>query len=47
MLRLLDLYQQGRLKLDELISNTHTLDQINEGFDLLRSGTVARGIIML
>ena len=47
MLRLLDLYQQGRLKLDELISNTYTLDQINEGFDLLRSGTVARGVIMM
>jgi S-(hydroxymethyl)glutathione dehydrogenase/alcohol dehydrogenase len=47
MLRLLDLYEQGRLKLDELISNTYTLDQINEGFDLLRSGTVARGVIMM
>ncbi len=47
MLRLLDLYQQKRLKLDELISRTYTLDQINEGFDLLQSGSVARGVIMM
>jgi len=47
MLRLLDLYQQKRLKLDELISRTYTLDQINEGFDLLQSGSVARGVIVM
>jgi Zn-dependent alcohol dehydrogenase len=47
MTRLLDLYQQGRLKLDELISRTYTLDQINEGFDLLQSGAVARGVIVM
>jgi Zn-dependent alcohol dehydrogenase len=47
MLRLLELYQQKRLKLDELISRTYTLDQINEGFDLLQSGSVARGVIMM
>jgi S-(hydroxymethyl)glutathione dehydrogenase/alcohol dehydrogenase len=47
MTRLLDLYQQGRLKLDELISRTYTLDEINEGFDLLQSGSVARGVIVM
>lgn len=47
MLRLLELYQQQRLKLDELISRTYTLDQINEGFDLLQSGSVARGVISM
>jgi S-(hydroxymethyl)glutathione dehydrogenase / alcohol dehydrogenase len=47
MARLLDLYQQGRLKLDELISRTYTLDQINEGFELLQGGSVARGVIVM
>ncbi len=47
MLRLLELYQQKRLKLDELISRTYTLDEINEGFDLLQSGAVARGVISM
>jgi Zn-dependent alcohol dehydrogenase len=47
MLRLLDLYQQGRLKLDELISRRYTLDQINEGFALLQGGAVARGVIVM
>jgi Zn-dependent alcohol dehydrogenase len=47
MLRLLDLYQQRRLKLDELISRRYTLDQINEGFALLQGGAVARGVIVM
>jgi S-(hydroxymethyl)glutathione dehydrogenase / alcohol dehydrogenase len=47
MSRLLDLYQQGRLKLDELISRTYTLDEINEGFQLLQGGAVARGVIVM
>ncbi|MFN8511356.1 MAG: Zn-dependent alcohol dehydrogenase [Thermomicrobiales bacterium] len=47
MTRLLDLYQQGRLKLDELISRTYTLDEINEGFALLQGGAVARGVIVM
>jgi S-(hydroxymethyl)glutathione dehydrogenase/alcohol dehydrogenase len=44
---LVDLYLAGRLKLDELISRTYTLDQINEGFEALRSGQVARGVVVL
>ncbi len=47
MARLLDLYQQQRLKLDELISRRYTLDQINEGFELLQGGAVARGVIVM
>jgi S-(hydroxymethyl)glutathione dehydrogenase / alcohol dehydrogenase len=44
--RLVDLYLDGRLKLDQLISQTYSLDQINEGFDALRSGQVARGVVV-
>ena len=40
-----NLYLQGRLKLDELVSRTLSLDQINDGFDALRKGEVARSVI--
>src|SRR5262249_30267307 len=36
--RFVDLYLEGRLKLDELVSRTYKLDEINEGFAALRSG---------
>ena len=42
---LVDLYMAGKLKLDELISRTFNLDDINEAFDLLDRGEVARSII--
>ncbi|KAI9012183.1 alcohol dehydrogenase class III [Hyaloraphidium curvatum] len=47
MPRILNLYKQGRVKLDELISKTVTLDEINEGFDLLKAGGVARAVIKM
>jgi len=40
-----NLYLQGRLKLDELVSRTLVLDEINDGFESLRRGDVARSII--
>lgn len=43
--RLAELYLQGRLKLDELVSRTIPLVEINIGFDELKSGTVARNVI--
>ena len=43
--RLVDLYLEGRLKIDQLVSRTYKLDEINEGFTALRSGEVARGVI--
>ena len=43
--RLLNLYRQGRLKLDELITKTYTLDQINEGYQAMRDGKNIRGVI--
>ena len=44
---MVDLYEQGRLKLDELISNRFTLDQINEAIADTRSGSAKRNVIML
>ncbi|HUW03820.1 MAG TPA: Zn-dependent alcohol dehydrogenase [Acidimicrobiales bacterium] len=45
MPRYIDLYLQGRLMLDELVSQTITLDEINEGFDAMKQGSVARSVI--
>ncbi|MDT7944247.1 MAG: Zn-dependent alcohol dehydrogenase [Dehalococcoidia bacterium] len=44
--RLVELYMTGRLKLDQLISRVYPLDHINEAFDALRRGEVARSIII-
>lgn len=41
-----DLYLQGRLKLDELISGRWTLDQINEAIADTRTGAARRNIIL-
>ena len=37
------LYRDGELKLDELITNTYTLDQINDGYQDMRDGKNIRG----
>lgn len=44
--RLLREYQRGALKLDELITKTYTLDQINEGYQDMRDGKNIRGVIV-
>jgi S-(hydroxymethyl)glutathione dehydrogenase/alcohol dehydrogenase len=43
--RYADFYLAGRLKLDELISREIRLEQINDAFEALRQGEVARQII--
>jgi S-(hydroxymethyl)glutathione dehydrogenase/alcohol dehydrogenase len=43
---LADLAMAKRINLDDLISRTYTFDEINEGFRLLTSGQVARGVIL-
>ena len=43
--RLIELTMAGKLKVKELISRRYTLDQINEGFERLGRGEVARGVI--
>ena len=42
---MLDLYRQGRLKLDELITSRYRLEQINDGYADMRAGRNIRGII--
>jgi S-(hydroxymethyl)glutathione dehydrogenase/alcohol dehydrogenase len=45
MPRLLELWRQGRLKLDHLISGQIKLAEINEGFAKLKSGAPVRNLI--
>ena len=44
--RLLRMYQEGRLKLDELVTNTYSLDDINVGYQAMRDGENIRGVIL-
>jgi NDMA-dependent alcohol dehydrogenase len=43
---LLRLYQEGKLKLDELITRTYTLDDINQGYQDMRDGKNVRGMMI-
>jgi S-(hydroxymethyl)glutathione dehydrogenase/alcohol dehydrogenase len=45
MPQLLELYRQGRLKLDELVSARVGLDKINEAYAELKTGNPARTVI--
>eukprot|EP00871_Galdieria_phlegrea_P000196 jgi/Galph1/1177/GphlegSOOS_G5925.1 len=45
--RYIQLFKQGRLPVDQLISGVITLDQINEGFDQLDQGKVVRLLLQL
>jgi S-(hydroxymethyl)glutathione dehydrogenase/alcohol dehydrogenase len=44
--KLLNLYRDGILKIDELITKTYTLDQVNQGYADLEAGTILRGAIV-
>lgn len=46
MPRLIELYQRGRLKLDELISRRISLDAVNEALHSLETGEGARSVIV-
>lgn len=43
---MLDMYQNGQLKLDELVTRTYTLDEINQGYADMHAGTNIRGVIV-
>jgi alcohol dehydrogenase (nicotinoprotein) len=44
--KILGLYQSGDLKLDEIITKTYTLDQVQEGYDDLLAGKNIRGVVV-
>jgi S-(hydroxymethyl)glutathione dehydrogenase/alcohol dehydrogenase len=43
--RLVDLYMEGKVMLDELVSKRRPLEEINEAFDDMEKGNVARSVI--
>ena len=46
ILRQLALYQAGRLKLDELITRTYSLEEIAQGYEDMHAGKLIRGVII-
>ncbi len=42
---LLDLYRRGALKLDEMITRTYRLEQVNEAYEDMHAGLNIRGVI--
>ncbi|HBY93771.1 MAG: Zn-dependent alcohol dehydrogenase [Ardenticatenaceae bacterium] len=44
--KLLNLYRHGHLKLDELVTRTYTLDEINQGYEDMLAGKNIRGVVV-
>ncbi len=44
--RLLSLFQNGQLKLNELVTRTYSLEDINQGYQDMRDGKNIRGVIV-
>ncbi|GAB3301739.1 NDMA-dependent alcohol dehydrogenase [Parasphingorhabdus pacifica] len=44
--RLLELYREGMLKLDELVTTTYRLEEINTGYQDMREGKNLRGVVL-
>ena len=47
MPKLVELYRQGRLKLDELITRTYPLADVNEAMGALSRGEVLRAVLVM
>jgi S-(hydroxymethyl)glutathione dehydrogenase/alcohol dehydrogenase len=45
ILRQIEMYQAGKLKLDELVTTTYKLDDINQGYADMHAGKNIRGVI--
>ncbi|MCU1594096.1 MAG: alcohol dehydrogenase [Frankiales bacterium] len=43
---LLSMYREGKLKLDELVTTTYTLEDVNQGYEDMRAGKNLRGMIL-
>jgi len=46
MPRLVDFYMAGKLKLDEMVSRRIRLEEVNEAFEEMKTGEVARSVIV-
>jgi len=47
MPKLIDLYMNKKLKLDELVTRTYSLDEVNEAMTALEKGEVARSVVVM
>ncbi len=44
--RIVDWYMDGKINIDDLITHTMPLDDINTGFELMRAGQSVRGVVI-
>ena len=44
--RIVDWYMEGKINIDDLITHTMPLDQINHGFDLMHEGQSIRSVVV-
>lgn len=44
--RYVELYQQGRLNLDDMVSRRISLDEVNDGFEAMKAGDPIRSVIV-
>ncbi|MCC8996644.1 MAG: S-(hydroxymethyl)glutathione dehydrogenase/class III alcohol dehydrogenase [Nitrosomonas sp.] len=44
--KIVDWYMEGKIDIDSLITHTLTLDNINQGFDLMKSGESIRSVVV-
>ena len=45
--RVVELYRQGLIKVDELVTNTYRLEDIHQGYADLMEGRNIRGVVVL
>ena len=46
MPRIVDWYVKGKINIDDLITHTMSLEDINQGFDLMKRGESIRGVVL-
>ena len=44
--KIVDWYMQGKINIDDLITHTFSLDDINQGFDVMHSGESIRSVVL-
>jgi S-(hydroxymethyl)glutathione dehydrogenase / alcohol dehydrogenase len=46
MPKIVDWYMEGKINIDDRITHTMPLENINKGFDLMKSGESIRGVVI-
>jgi S-(hydroxymethyl)glutathione dehydrogenase/alcohol dehydrogenase len=44
--KIVDWYMDGKINIDDLITHTMPLEDINKGFELMKSGESIRGVVL-